>query len=301
MKVSYIMSSLVLLLLFFSFSFLPRQVISQTMIQHSQHSLLFDSALNSQSIKLVSWNTLAGCRQLLKKIPVGVFCTSEQSDASFKSLVQQHDLILIQEVYLDKEALQLFSDLGKDYSWDMAISFMAHKADQIPTGVLTLSKAKSLSAEGQKNYEGLLPTPKTILYTLYNLSDKETIIDNQLLVVNIHGVLISRPSLYKQLETMVDTMATHKGPIVLAGDFNTMTNTTYTKLKKIVARIGLTEVHIPKDLDKRVISFTGQYYDIIFSKQLKVVNSYAIDLKETEHGKVSDHYPVFAEFKYINH
>jgi len=290
-----------LLLLLFNSSFLPKQAISQNMIQQSQHSLLFDSALNSASIKLVSWNILAGCRQILKKIPVGVFCSSEQSDASFKSLVHQQDLILIQEAYLDKEALQLFSSLGKDYSWDMAISFMAHKAHQIPTGVLTLSKAKSLTAELQKNYEGLLPTPKTILYTLYNLSDNDTIIENQLLVVNIHGILISRPSLYAQLETMVDKIATHKGPIVLAGDFNTMTNTTYSQLKAIVGRIGLTEVKIPKDLDKRVISFTGQYYDIIFSKQLKVINSYAIDLKETEHGKVSDHYPVFAEFQYVNH
>ncbi len=291
-----------LLLLLFNFSFFPKQAVSQNMIQHSQHALLFDSALKSASIKLISWNILAGCRQILKKIPVGVFCSSKQSDASFKSLVQKQDLILIQEAYLDKEALQLFSDLGKEYSWDMAVSFMAHKAQQIPTGVLTLSKAKSLTAEFQKNYEGLLPTPKTILYTLYNLSDNNNIIiENKLLVVNIHGILISRASLYAQLETMVDKMARHKGPIMLAGDFNTMTSATYSKLKTIVERIGLTEVKIPKDLDKRVISFTGQYYDIIFSKQLKVINSYAIDLKETEHGKVSDHYPVFAEFQYINH
>ena len=83
----------------------------------------------------------------------------------------------------------------------------------------------------------------------------------------------------------------------LAGDFNTMTSISYSRLKEIVSSLGMSEVTIEKQFDNRVRSVLGQYYDIIFYKQLEVVNSHSIDLKTTKNGKSSDHNTLFAEFK----
>jgi endonuclease/exonuclease/phosphatase (EEP) superfamily protein YafD len=268
-----------------------------TDIAPSSNSLL-KSSLNGSSIKLMSWNYLAACRQRLRKYAVFTFCDNKQADASFRELTRGQDLVLIQEAYLDSAAKQLFTDLGKDYSWDMAVSYIAEKNKNIPTGVLTLANAKSSHSFAQKNFETLLPTPKTILFTHYHLTDNKQIIDKQLLVVNIHAILLSRKHFYIQLNLMLENIKQHDGPIILAGDFNTMTTTSYLKLKQIVTSIGLTEVEIPAAVDHRVISIMGQYYDFIFYKDLDLVNTKTIDLKTTRNGKTSDHNPLFVEFKF---
>lgn len=257
-----------------------------------------NTAINSASIKMLSWNNLSGCRQPLKKLAALTACNRLQADQSFIELTRDKDLILIQEAYLDHSTLGILNNLGENYSWNMAVSFIANKKFDIPTGVLTIANAKALTSCPLRTREPIFPTPKAILFTTYNLTEKSgTIIAKKLLIVNIHAVLIGKDYFYKQLNSMAEKIKEHNGPVILAGDFNTMTAATYLELKHIIDALELTEVTISPDSDKRVKSFMGQYYDFIFYKELSLVDIQSIDLKATKNGKTSDHNPITAEFK----
>jgi len=258
-----------------------------------------DTALNGNSIKIVSWNNLASCRQIIRNLTALTHCNNTQADQSFLDLTHDRDLILIQEAYMDSDNLQTIKNIGEKYSWDMAVSYIAHEKSDIPTGVLTIANVKSLSSCPQRNYDAILKTPKVILFTTYNLADNDLIIDEKLLIVNVHGILFSKKNLYKQLQLMVEKMSRHNGPIILAGDFNTMTAKSSLKLKEIVSSIGMIETKIAPDADNRVKSLLGQQYDFIFYKKLKLVHSYSVNLKNSKMGKTSDHNPLFAEFKLL--
>lgn len=258
-----------------------------------------NTALNSTSIKIISWNTMAACRKKLKQFAAMTFCNSRQSDQSFIELARNKDLLIIQEAYVDYTMSQLLKSLGDDYTWDMAVSYIADKKLDIPTGVLTAANAQALSACPLRTYETFLPTPKAILFTTYNLADEnDRIIDKKLLVVNIHGILISRKYLYQQLQLMAKEIAKHEGPVILAGDFNTMTSDSYHKLTQIITALDLTESEINTTHDYRVKSVTEQVYDFIFYKGLIQIKAQTINLKTGKNGETSDHNPILAEFKY---
>jgi hypothetical protein len=109
--------------------------INKSMIRHSdvqQKKSSVSTSLKGSSIKLISWNYLAGCRQNLRKWVVMTFCSIERADTAFKYFVQGQDLILIQEAYLDQQSIQVLKDMGQEYSWDMAISYITDKITEIP-------------------------------------------------------------------------------------------------------------------------------------------------------------------------
>lgn len=279
----------------------------ENIIEHSSYSAMSndnETALNAASIKIISWNNLAGCRQTIKKISAFTLCNEQQADHSFLELTRNNDLILIQEAYMDSDTLDALKSMGIAFSWDIAVSYIAYPEENIPTGVLTIANARSLSSYSQRSYDVILPTPKAILFTRYHLTDKtissNKLLDEKLLVVNIHGILFSKKNLYKQLQLMTETMSHHKGPVILAGDFNTMTSKSYLKLIEIVGSIGMIEAENTARTDHRVKSLFGQQYDFIFYKKLKLIDSYSVNLKESTLGKTSDHNPLYAEFKVLN-
>ncbi len=297
----YIICCLLLLVSSCSY-YVPEQDRIESSNRVKQVNLLHENnnALNAESIKIISWNNLAGCRQAIRNITAITLCNEEQADRALLQFSQDRDLILIQEAYLDSDTLQVLTDIGAEYSWDMAVSYIAHKIKEIPTGVLTVAKAQSLSAYPQRAYDTILATPKAILFSTYKLKKNNASVEEQLLVVNIHAILISQKYLYQQLQTMSEKISRHQGPVILAGDFNTMTADSYLKLIEIVTSIGLTEAKMESSVDHRVKSIFGQAYDFIFYKKLKLIDSYSINLKTMTIGKTSDHNPLFAEFKLSN-
>ena len=89
------------------------------------------------------------------------------------------------------------------------------------TGVLTFSQVAPLRSEGipTRWREFFLATPKVALATEYLLPDGA-----RLLAVNVHGLNFERWGTLKlraQLTALKELMAKHKGPLLLAGDFNT--------------------------------------------------------------------------------
>jgi endonuclease/exonuclease/phosphatase (EEP) superfamily protein YafD len=114
--------------------------------------------------------------------------------------------------------------------------------DGSATGVLTFSPVAPLRSEGipTRWREVFLATPKMALATEYPLPD-----GTRLLAVNVHCLNFERWGTLKfgaQLAALKALMATHKGPILLAGDFNTWNQRRLRLVTALARDLQLTEV-----------------------------------------------------------
>ena len=109
-------------------------------------------------------------------------------------------------------------------------------------GVLTLSRVQPVRVQSvpSKYRELRVTAPKVSLVTEFPLSNGEN-----LLAVNVHLLNFERWSVKKishQLEDLKTIIANHRGPIVMAGDFNTWNHKRLQLVKQITGDIKLEEV-----------------------------------------------------------
>jgi endonuclease/exonuclease/phosphatase (EEP) superfamily protein YafD len=110
------------------------------------------------------------------------------------------------------------------------------------SGVLTLSRIPPVRIQSvpTKYREFGVTAPKVSLITEYPLLNGEN-----LLAVNVHLMNFERWSVRKlkhQLEALKTIMASHSGPIVMAGDFNTWNHKRLELVKEMTQDIKLKEV-----------------------------------------------------------
>lgn len=203
----------------------------------------------------------------------------------FEALVRDRHLMLLQEAALSKHNLDLFD--GHDtVQWVMARAFAWAKSG-IETGVKTGSRVGAIETLGmQSEYkEPFLGTPKMVLKTHYPMQGTSS----RLMVLNAHGINFSSLRPFRaQLRQLVDSVGTHSGPIILAGDFNTWNAARYRELRAGASELGLTDLELERS--KRW-NHMGQHLDHLFYRGL--------DLREAEVIKdirSSDHYPIVASF-----
>ncbi|MCP3888503.1 MAG: endonuclease/exonuclease/phosphatase family protein [Desulfobulbaceae bacterium] len=257
-------------------------------------------ALNGSSIEILSWNTMASCKNFKKNFAGFVFsqfiCRTEEWSKTFKELSKNKDILVLQEAYLDQDVLDTINSLGKDYKWDMAVSYIEDEDNDIPTGVMSISKTQSIKTYIQRAAEPVFPTPKATLYTEYYLKRNQSgkILDETLLVVNVHAILMGREDFQIQLEEIRKYINLHKGPVILAGDFNTMTSGSTEILNSITN--GLEKVTF-SGVDNRTESVCGYPYDFIFYRGLRLKESRSPDLSKNPYSEVSDHNPISATFE----
>jgi endonuclease/exonuclease/phosphatase (EEP) superfamily protein YafD len=155
-------------------------------------------------------------------------------------------------------------------------------------GVLTASKmesnyAKAYLSEGR---ESVLGPHKSLLLSNYLFED-----GSSLLILNVHAINFRENQRYsKELERFLNLLKTHKGPMILAGDFNSWNQKRMDKLQKIAQKLSLTAVSFEKT--GKVKSFMGKDLDFVFYRELELLEAEVID----EH-KLSDHNPLFVRFK----
>ncbi len=88
--------------------------------------------------------------------------------------------------------------------------------------------------------EPLTQTPKSALLTWVALADAP---DRELLLVNLHGVNFRRaPILAEQLRALDPAIAEHRGPLVVAGDFNSWSRNRQTVVREFAERHALVSV-----------------------------------------------------------
>ena len=157
-------------------------------------------------------------------------------------------------------------------------------------GVLSASRVESKSAQAylSEGRESLIGPHKSLLMSEYPFEDGSTLI-----VLNIHAINFrENKRYYRELERFLERMNHHTGPMIIAGDFNSWNKKRIQKLHEIREELGLNTVPF-KQVDK-VKSFMGNHLDFIFYRGMELLE-FSVD---KDHG-VSDHHPLFAQFKKI--
>jgi endonuclease/exonuclease/phosphatase (EEP) superfamily protein YafD len=218
--------------------------------------------LDAGSIRLVSWNA--------RKNKHGDW----QRD--LESLTRDMDLVLVQEASLRQDSVTV---LDNSRYWSFAPGYRSRGA---VSGVLTMSSSKPISQCNFVSVEPILRTPKATSITEYGLTST----DQTLVVVNIHAVNFSMGlgAFQEQFNLVRQVLATHDGPIILSGDFNTWRKKRAAVVDELAASLGLTALGFSQD--ERVKVF-GNYLDHIYARGLLLNDSRTEVVNSSDHNALS--------------
>lgn len=204
---------------------------------------------------------------------------------ALEALVEEKQLVLLQEASMTKDLRQWIND----NQW-FGSQVDAFKAFDTTAGVLNLSYGTPNVACAYTELEPWLRLPKSALYATYPLSTGDS-----LAVVNIHAVNFTygTEEYQRQLDTLMAELQEHQGPIVVAGDFNSWSETRLKVMKQALEKVGLEEVRY--QLDHRTQFVTGLPLDHVFYRGL------TLEMAETPITDASDHNPIEVYFRLENH
>ena len=220
------------------------------------------AALDPKAIRVITWNL------------------HKQDDAGWErdltAFVAGSDLVLLQEATLSAPLRNILDDAG--LRWVMASSFIYGDVD---IGVLTATRATPVASCTERAMEPLLRIPKSAVISWFALAGTTT----RLAVVNIHAINFSLllGAYHAQFAAIAQALASHSGPIVFAGDFNTWTDARVESVRETADALGLRE--IPFEKDQRTI-FLGHQLDHMMVRGLDVVEAAAIPVKSSDHNPV---------------
>lgn len=194
--------------------------------------------------------------------------------------MNEYDLVMLQEAKLGFLLQQTLAN--SKVSWTQVGAFNVYKQ---PVGVLTASRVAPISACKSTLSEPWIRFPKSSLITYYPWQDGQ----QTLLQANLHAInfTLGADEFNEQLSEIIDVIRAHKGPVILAGDFNTWTNKRLNSLLESTKSVDLFEVTY--NADERVTTF-GLPLDSIFYRGLRLISATSI---VTE---ASDHNPLIATF-----
>lgn len=170
----------------------------------------------------------------------------------------------------------------QDYRWEQVAAFSWR---EVPAGVMTAAQSPATQVCGQRVLEPISRIPKSQLFSRYHLAGA----DEQLLVVNLHGVNFAlRGRTYRaQLERIADFIAGYQGPVIVAGDFNSWNARRVNILREWAGTTGLREVTLQEDRRSRVF---GYPLDRIYYRGLRLQQASSMA------SSASDHSPILATF-----
>jgi endonuclease/exonuclease/phosphatase (EEP) superfamily protein YafD len=203
-------------------------------------------------------------------------------DVDLARFAAEADLMLVQEAALDG-ALQRVLAAAR-YDWILGSSFQLF--DGRVTGVLTAARVRPATACTQRFFEPLLGLPKATVVARYRVQGSA----DTLAVANVHSINFSLAlgDYRRQLEAIADELGGHRGPIILAGDFNTWSRARLAVVAEVAATLGLEPIVFEKDERAR---FFGEKVDFLFVRGLDVERA------ETPVVSSSDHNPVIATLR----
>lgn len=203
-----------------------------------------------------------------------------------KSIIENEklDILLLQEV---KKQITQELDIC-DYSYVLSPNIQTR---QHIFGVLSAFK---ISCEDvvpllTKKRELAYMTRKSTLITQHEISHNK-----KLLIVNLHAInFVKNSDFFHELNAIEQKIKSHKGPMIVAGDFNTWNVQRVRFLKEFSDHLSLKKVCFEDDPNlKRVFSNS---LDHIFYRDLELMDSKVMDSK-----KISDHNPIIATFNLNN-
>jgi endonuclease/exonuclease/phosphatase (EEP) superfamily protein YafD len=224
-------------------------------------------AMDPDGFSLLSWNVLKGRR--------------ENWEADFRRFGDEKDLIIIQEAFLSSSMRSLLAEM--ECNWDLAVSF---EYKQTQAGVLTGSRIEPDFVGVLKNKEPLIRIPKTMLITRYPISGR----DHYLLVANVHLInfTLTTSHLRAQVQQLEKLLTTHRGPIIVSGDFNTWSEERMEIVRATAERLDLRTVTFEQD---NRVTVLGRNVDHIYYRGLELIEAVCITVR------TSDHNPLMARFR----
>lgn len=242
-------------------------------IPEHHHSLLTFggtslSRLPLGELKILVWNVWKGKR-------------GEAWRRDFLKLASDRHLVLIQEAVSDNSMSDLLHGTKGRHEWHMAASFewsFSHKTG-VATGAVASPSGRHFIRGSER--ELFVWTPKISLSTLFDREQGEP-----LLVINTHVVnFTTTASFVRFVEELVRTLEAHKGPLILAGDFNTWNFKRWLSLLEILAKMGVEPISFGDD--PRWLKL-----DHVFVRGLKPRLTQIRDDIES-----SDHFPLLVDFE----
>lgn len=230
-----------------------------------------EQGLRPDGFALLSWNlhrgSEAGLEQTLHRLAAG------------------RALLTLQEAQLDDDLRHTLDALGLD--WNFSPGFILNGR---AVGVLTAASTPALARCVRRSNEPWLQIPKLALYTVYPLAGTAS----TLLVVNLHGInfSIATTEFAQQLQQARHVVAEHRGPMIVAGDFNTWSEQRTALLHKLTAELALQEVKFANEHRTHV---WGLPLDHIYYRGLQVLEATSTEQAE------SDHNPLLVTFAIPQH
>lgn len=224
-------------------------------------------SLPSSNLKVIVWNVHKGL--------------SEKWSQDFSQISKESDLILIQEAMKEPKMESTFAALP-DREWWFSPGFAKR---EVLTGLVTSSKAKAKEVKLLHSIgaEPIVKTPKSSMLSKFSLGKGKP----DLLVVNIHALnFVTNKNFSLQLEQLKTQIKFHRGPVLLAGDFNVWS----PKRKKI-----LDSIVNSLDLEKAKIEESSKLLELdrVYTRGIKVESAKAL-----RHIKSSDHFPLELQLSY---
>ncbi|MBW7982179.1 endonuclease/exonuclease/phosphatase family protein [Enterobacillus tribolii] len=241
---------------------------------------VFPGAMNELGQKIPPIQTLPS-DDVLRVMVWNIF---KQQRADWLSVLREYgkdsQLVLLQEAQTTPELVRFATS-----NYMTADQVPAFALPQHPSGVMTLAAAHPVYCCPLREREPLLRLSKSALVTVYPLYDGRL-----LMVVNIHAVNFSLGvDVYsKQLDPIGEQIAQHKGPVIMAGDFNAWSRQRINALYRFASGVELQEVRFTDDNRRKAF---GRPLDFVFYRGLGVVEASVL---VTE---ASDHNPLIVEFK----
>jgi len=199
------------------------------------------------------------------------------------SLMQRYplSLVLLQEAQIEEDSCAFSA-----FSYDAAANIEINRRFY---GVLTASMKESSLAEVHltESSEGFVGPHKSLLLTTYALPGGEA-----LLLLNVHAINFREQRIYEEeLHVLMKKAAAHKGPMIVAGDFNAWSRKRTDALHMLRETLSLQTAAFEAG---KVKSFMGYPLDFILYRGLRCIETEII----TDHG-ISDHHPLLATFRLL--
>lgn len=225
------------------------------------------SAIDVDDFGLLTWNILKENREGWEK--------------DFGLLGKEIDLFIIQEAYLTDSLKGMLRN--EALNWIFAPAFTYRGVD---TGVLTASVAPAEPICMERFFDPLTHLPKSILITRHPMSTP----GRSVLVVNIHSInfAIGLSSFRKYWARLEDILSADKGPIILAGDFNTWSKERMVVVHETTRRLSLKPVIFTDDGRSTVF---GDVVDHVYYRGLTPIDAEVYEVTS------SDHNPMVVRFR----
>ena len=154
-----------------------------------------------------------------------------------------------------------------------------YRSGTLETGVMTLSSSAPSLDCAFTSMEPWLGTPKATSVTEFALADRQ----DTLLAINLHAVnfALGLEDFEQQFRGLDELLASHEGPVILAGDLNTWSDQRQAWVDEFTGKYGLGAVSFSPDLRSTVF---GRALDHIYVRGMRTLDARVVAVSTSDHN-----------------